>query len=103
MRAAYKKVPGGLNSNSMTLYSGMNNKREISVFQGDRKKNYCLPCYKMDYCLPCCRVNNVGCLYTGDYNASKVDTFSDLRRKYEYYWYSIKFIQVPHHGSEKKI
>ena len=101
MRAAYKKVPGGLNSNSMTLYSGMNNKREISVFQGDRKKNYCLPCYRMDYCLPCCRVYNVGCLYTGDYDASKVDTFNDLKRKYEYYWYSIKFIQVPHHGSEK--
>ena len=101
IKKVYMKVPGGLNSNSMTLYSGMNNKREISVFQGDRKKNYCLPCYRMDYCLPCCRVNNVGCLYTGDYDASKVDTFNDLKRKYEYYWYSIKFIQVPHHGSEK--
>lgn len=101
IKKAYMKVPGGLNSNSMTLYSGMNSKREISVFQGTHKKNYCLPCYRMDYCLPCCRVSNVGCLYTGDYDASKVDTFNDLKRKYEYYWYSIKFIQVPHHGSEK--
>lgn len=101
IKKAYMKVPGGLNSNSMTLYSGMNSKRELSVFQGTRKKNYCLPCYRMDYCLPCCRVSNVGCLYTGDYDASKVDTFNDLKRKYEYYWYSIKFIQVPHHGSEK--
>ena len=92
IKAAFEKVSGDLNSNSMTLYSGMYNKGIISVSQGVNKKNYCLPC---------CRMDNVGCLYTGDYDASKVDTFKDLKEKYKYYWYSIKFIQVPHHGSEK--
>lgn len=92
MKKAYMKVPGGLNSNSMILYSGINNKGIISVSQGVNKKNCCPPCCEMD---------NVGCLYTGDYDASKVDTFNDLKKKYESYWYSIKFIQVPHHGSEK--
>lgn len=102
MRAAYEKVSGDLNSNSMTLYSGMYNyKRKISIFQGARKKDYCLPCYVMDCCLPYYRMDNVGCLYTGDYDASKVNSFKDLKKKYNKYWDSIKFIQVPHHGAKR--
>lgn len=95
MKDAYETVSGDLNSNSMTLYSGMcnysgmrNYKGEISVFQGERKKDYC-------------RRDNVGCLYTGDYDASKVNSFEDLKKKYSKYWDSIKFIQVPHHGAKR--
>lgn len=99
MSDAYKKVSGDLNSNSMTLYSGMcNYKGEISIFQGARKKDYCLSCYVMDCCLP--YMDNVGCLYTGDYDASKVNSFKGLMNKYNKYWDSIKFIQVPHHGAK---
>ena len=99
MRDAYKKVSGDLNSNSMTLYSGMcNYKGEISVFQGARKKEYYLSCYVMDCWLP--YMDNVGCLYTGDYDASKVNSFKGLKNKYNKYWDSIKFIQVPHHGAK---
>lgn len=102
MKDAYEKVSGDLNSNSMTLYSGMRNyKGETSVFQGARKKNYCLSCYVMDCCPTCYRMDNVGCLYTGDYDASKVNSFEDLKKKYSKYWDSIKFIQVPHHGAKR--
>lgn len=101
MKDAYETVSGDLNSNSMTLYSGMrNNEGELSVFQGARKKDYCLLCYVMDCCPPCYRMDNVGCLYTGDYDASKVNSFKGLKNKYNKYWDSIKFIQVPHHGAK---
>ena len=102
IKKAYEKVSGDLNSNSMTLYSGMhNNEGEISVFQGARKKDYCLSRYVMDCCPTCYRMDNVGCLYTGDYDASKVNSFEGLKKKYSKYWDSIKFIQVPHHGAKR--
>ena len=43
---------------------------------------------------------DIGCLYTGDYNASNPDAFEDLKTRYEEYWPYIGCVQVPHHGSK---
>ena len=43
---------------------------------------------------------NSGCLYTGDYDASKEDHFWSLKEKYNKYWEYIQYFQVPHHGSK---
>lgn len=43
---------------------------------------------------------NSGCLYTGDYDASKEEHFCSLKEKYNKYWEYIQYFQVPHHGSK---
>ncbi len=89
IKNAYKSLKGSHNPNSMTLYSGT---REMQGYQYFSNNCYCKYCFKK-------RRYNVGCLYTGDYDASKDITFDELRDKYHLYWQNIGCVQIPHHGS----
>ena len=79
IKKVYKDLKGGLNTNSMTLFSGIR----------QNKKDCCnrLSCIK------------VGCLYTGDYNANGNEKWESLKQAYKKYCKWIGMIQVPHHGS----
>lgn len=79
IKKVYKDLKGGLNTNSMTLFSGIR----------QNKKDCCnrLSCIK------------VGCLYTGDYNANGNEKWESLEQAYKKYCKWIGMIQVPHHGS----
>ncbi len=81
IKKAYKSLKGGINNNSMTLFSGV---REVGT-QIQYNSSY----------------KNVGCLYTGDYEAKEEDKWETLKQAYEGYWEWIGMIQVPHHGSSK--
>lgn len=90
IKKAYENLKGSHNPNSMTLYSGT---REMLGYQYFSNNCYCKYCYKK-------RHYNVGCLYTGDYDASKYTTFDELRANYHLYWQNIGCVQIPHHGSK---
>lgn len=89
VKNAYAEIKGSHNPNSMTLYSGT-------------KKHWGHQ-FIWDKCYYKCRVeksyHNIGCLYTGDYDASKKDNFYKLKESYADYWENIGCIQIPHHGS----
>lgn len=93
IKAAYQSVPGTLNVNSMTLFSG--------------EKKYALMQYYGTPCVECCKslwqcacTKPSGCLYTGDYDAAGKKKWEELETAYKEYWKSIGCIQVPHHGSK---
>lgn len=89
----YKRLPGGINENSMFLYSGP----ILNAPHGQRLYlDYWHPhfCYDRRYCLFHHDVR-VACLYTGDGNLKKVN----IRTIYKPYWDLIGTIQIPHHGS----
>ena len=92
IRAVYKSLPGSLNTNSMTLYSGTSRCSGFQCFL------HSYPCFRV--CCDCC-CKNVGCLYTGDYEAGKTTNFIELKERYIKYWDNIGCIQIPHHGSKK--
>lgn len=99
IKEVYKNTIEGFNSNSMTLFSGIYN-------CGVQKKPYYrqryMYCNSYPYCRECWNFRlkrGIGCLYTGDYDASKEQMFSELKSKYSKYWPSIGCIQIPHHGS----
>lgn len=91
--AAYKGVPGKLNVNSMTLFSG---EKEYNLRQ-------CLDTQCMRGCKNpcwCFQSKPSGCLYTGDYDASGQEKWEQLETAYKEYWKFIGCIQLPHHGSK---
>lgn len=90
IKKAYENLKGSHNPNSMTLYSGT---KEMQGYQYFSNNCYCKYCYKK-------RHYKVGCLYTGDYDASKDITFDELRDNYHLYWQNIGCVQIPHHGSK---
>lgn len=85
IKSAYEKVTGGVNANSLILYSGPANMlsgyRMVTSYHRWR-----------DYQV----TRRPGCLYTGDSNC-------DLQvweaEKYSAVWENIGTIQLPHHGS----
>ena len=116
LKKAYKAIPGNFNAHSMVLYSGekemyrsihrMHRKyRKYRVHRMDGRMeelyynkdivfyNECFDEYFDD-------TINIGCLYTGDYNASNPEAFKDLKARYEEYWPYIGCVQIPHHGSK---
>lgn len=94
IKNAYKKVPGGLNANSMTVFSG---ERFGCLYQTlSHTCCYCFPCTGKFFCPP----KPSGCLYTGDYDASKLNSWNQLKTAYKKYWDSIGCVQIPHHGSK---
>ena len=93
VKAAYRKVKGGFNVNSMTLFSG-DQKGIASQLVGTTP---ILP-----YCrhgFYCCDEKSGGCLYTGDYNANEEMNWEQLRVAYDEHWNQIGCVQIPHHGS----
>lgn len=85
VKSAYEKVTGGVNANSLLLYSG-----PVSIQSGFRM----VTGYHRwrDYC----ETWRPGCLYTGD---SDCDLLEWEAKKYSAVWNNIGTIQLPHHGS----
>jgi ribonuclease BN (tRNA processing enzyme) len=91
----YKSLAGGINSNSMVVYSGPT---LVSKFRGYCNLNwYCdIKAYSRCYCI----YQEVGCLYTGDYDASGADKWKRLFESYKEYMSLIGTWQIPHHGAK---
>lgn len=97
VKKAYSEVDGSLNTNSMTLFSG--------IQKPDINQTFILPfnqfrCPIKDYYFDRCIFEVIkpnGCLYTGDYNAKS--NWEELYEAYKTYWNYIGCVQVPHHGS----
>jgi len=91
---SYKAIPGGFNTNSMTLYSGPAvNANEFEMFA-------VLPRFAFMNCYAgCISHTQVGCLYLGDYEAKGSKKWQELHTGYKPYWNNIGIIQIPHHGS----
>jgi len=87
IKEAYKRTPGGINKNSLLLYSGPARPEfdyvVLSCFAGCRHN-----CYR-------CVYSSAGCLYTGDSTFDKLD----FENKFKKVWGCIGTIQLPHHGS----
>ena len=81
IKKVYESLKGDLNTNSMTLFSG--------VRQVEKQMQYDSSYVK------------VGCLYTGDYEAKGKNKWETLEEAYKEYWAWISMIQVPHHGSAR--
>jgi hypothetical protein len=94
LRHVFSTVKGDFNSNSMTLFSGIKSEY-VRQFLFQR---YCYHCFEHPCCYPNVRLS--GCLYTGDYNASKNKEWKALHNAYKDYWKYIGCIQIPHHGSK---
>ena len=92
----YKGLSGGINENSMFLYSGPLYKKDLDIHFWRRR--YWLKCLYWEhpyYCTDHYNTYRVACLYTGDGDLNKVD----VRSVYKQYWDLIGTIQIPHHGS----
>lgn len=79
IKKVYKDLKGDLNTNSMTLFSGIRQVETNIQYDSSFVK--------------------VGCLYTGDYEAKGKNKWKRLEEAYKEYWEWIGMIQVPHHGS----
>ncbi|MBQ8625388.1 MAG: MBL fold metallo-hydrolase [Agathobacter sp.] len=83
----------GHNIYSMTLYSGL---------KASSCNQYLAPTYRWCY-YPIkgfgYYIKEVGCLYTGDYEAKKPDEWKELSDAYRDVWDYIGCVQIPHHGS----
>lgn len=90
IKEAYRQVRGTFNTNSMTLFSGTKNS-----YIG---QHYAIP--KRYFCSCRCQsFTENGCLYMGDYDASGMRKWKDLRDAYNEFWEYIGCVQIPHHGS----
>jgi hypothetical protein len=90
IRSAYDKVKGGLNINSMVLFSGNNYEDIINV------SNSYVCCDKYSYSTQAIRS---GCLYTGDIDLNKGNTVSEIKNKLHDFYSNIGTLQIPHHGA----
>lgn len=91
IRNIYKEIEGGINENSMFLYSGP--PEELHRYFHRQMITQCGHCF---YC-PFYHhnlIHRVACLYTGD------GKLSEAWSAYKKYWNSIGTIQIPHHGSK---
>ena len=89
IKKAYGKVPGTLNSNSMTLFSGTKSEHLVGIL--DSPRCLCGGCY--------CMMAD-GVLYLGDYEASGQQKWTQLEKAYHEYFPFTGCLQVPHHGSK---
>lgn len=95
IRDMYKGIRDGLNANSMTLYSGSDNSSLTQSIDLDSSINdfFCLK-HGVSHSTA------AGCLYTGDYIASKERCYwKQLKMAYGRHWGNIGCVQIPHHGS----
>lgn len=80
IKDCYKKVKGSFNTNSMTLYSGM--EAQVAIQYVGHGVND--TCHAKRYC--CCDSKMAGCLYMGDYDASGKYKWKELYEAYDTYW-----------------
>lgn len=88
LRNAYNKVEGGLNSNSLIVFSGPSNPYEIM----SHKSYHCA-------CHSCCPHPGAGCLFFGDMNLNEKRIVGNLKSRLGQLSESVGAIQVAHHGS----
>ncbi|WP_299351918.1 hypothetical protein [uncultured Porphyromonas sp.] len=95
IKGCYKKIDGGINQNSMFLYSGPSKGEGVSIYFWvggiSWYHNHLCGCLYDHYF----DSDRVACLYTGDGDLNKVD----VGAVYGKYWEFIGTIQIPHHGS----
>lgn len=96
IKKAYRKVKGTFNTNSMTLFSGIQ-EGYIQQHLYMQTSKYFAYYYPPQFCDVRATVN--GCLYIGDYDASGAQKWNQLQNAYRRHWGYIGCIQVPHHGS----
>lgn len=115
IKSAYRKVPGKLNANSMTLYSGMKSSYYLNYGCDDyccdkRFFGFYRRFYRRGAWNGFIYLKKNGCLYTGDYEAGEFDkgskTFKTRKQKwesfvaiYQQYFKNVGLVQIPHHGS----
>ncbi|GGK80588.1 hypothetical protein [Amphritea balenae] len=89
---AFKKIKGGPNTNSLTLYSGpdLDEQRQICWLVNIESKNFFHSCSR-----------NPACIYLGDYDAGGGRKWRQLYENFESYWHYVGTIQIPHHGAKK--
>ena len=86
IKSAYEKVTGGVNANSLLLYSGPSSTRS-----GYRMVESCYR-WRDHYITRRC-----ACLYTGDSNCD----LPEWKAQFGMIWDNIGTIQLPHHGSSQ--
>ena len=102
LKRAFSELRGH-NKNSMTLFSGPsdnnlnNNLSDYRELMNERNLSRDFINEPQEIFIP----KNLGCLYTGDYDAKLYSR--DLRLAYADVWDDIEYFQVPHHGSKKNI
>ncbi|NFL34499.1 hypothetical protein FDB64_05315 [Clostridium botulinum] len=98
IKNAYNSVRGDLNTNSMVVYSGLRfmNLKGLKILPicNNSKCRILNTCVIKNY-----NINNVGCLYLGDYDAKGNRKWEKLKDRYKNYWDQLGTIQLPHHGS----
>lgn len=84
----YKSIPGSLNTNSLTLYSGP----ELNIDRHFHLRHF--PFFsRYDFWHLC------GGLYFGDYEAKGTQKWNQFINHYNNYWDLVGTVQIPHHGS----
>ena len=99
LKRAFSELRGH-NKNSMTLFSGPSDNNNLSDYRelmNERNLSRYFINEPQEIFIP----KNLGCLYTGDYDAKLYSR--DLRLAYADVWDDIEYFQVPHHGSKKNI
>lgn len=82
LKDAYSKLSGGINKNSMFLYSGPEElQKYYTVYLLEKSKTE----------------SKAGCIYTGDADLNVVD----LKRVFKEYWHFVGTVQIPHHGDNR--
>lgn len=87
----YKSIPGSMNANSMTLYSGPETNRKDFHHHFIETIHF-YPFYRHHYL--------AGCLYFGDYEALGKQKWTQFINHYNDYWKNVGIVQIPHHGSK---
>lgn len=97
LRGIYKSISGGINQNSMFLYSGPKSSAHhlhMSYWNG-KCRHYDIHWYNYCFRQLHFKSHRVACLYTGDGDLNKVDVESICGGYRE----MVGTIQIPHHGS----
>ena len=92
IRAIYDGIKGKFNASSLTLFSGSD---DTSMTQSVDVQS-AISCSDLSGAL-----KNVasGCLFLGDFDASKQSHWRQLTSAYQKCWGMIGCVQIPHHGS----
>ena len=91
IRGLYASLKGEFNSHSLTMCSESFNTDDRQKSEGELGEDVSL------YSLP--NDTASGCLYTGDFEASNLRYWNQLKSAYNDSWGNIGCVQVPHHGS----
>jgi beta-lactamase superfamily II metal-dependent hydrolase len=90
LKTIYKGIKGGININSMALFSGMN--AYYRLFMGRENSNpWQMNCHF--------RISDSGCLYLGDMDLNQPLLINDVKSRLQPLIEHIGTVQIPHHGA----